>query len=113
MKNQLNFRKDEQVIIRNYHREWLLGPSEKENLVQYFDVENIMLKIYLIYCIICYFIMDQVVQRSLKSEILEIVNELSQDNNELLLWLQKVNEGHLQDSPQLSEKLEKMKSEIK
>ena len=57
--------------------------------------------------------MDQVVQRSLKSEILEIVNELSQDNNELLLWLQKVNEGHLQDSPQLSEKLEKMKSEIK
>lgn len=51
------------------------------------------------------FIMDKIIQKSLKSEILLTLNEINRDNNELLIWLQKINDGQLQHSSQLSEKL--------
>ena len=55
--------------------------------------------------ILYFFIMDKIIQKSLKSEILLTLNEINRDNNELLIWLQKINDGQLQHSSQLSEKL--------
>ena len=57
--------------------------------------------------------MNKIVQNSIKSEILLALSEINQENNELLQFLERLNEGFLQNSPQLSERLESMKSEIK